>query len=429
MGSLFSAISGKFSSTLITGTFLPVLLFLTLYVLVIEPLVPGLFPIPPGFQSLDTQWKALLITFGVFLLTGLLAVVNHVLLRVYSGYGWMSFGPGKWLASLHNNRRARLATLRDRMWNLGSDAASPDALDQALTGPLTAVSRTLSNEYPIEGNVLPTRLGNAIANAESYFKARYGMDHAVGWWRLMGVLDSGFAGALDDAKASLDFALHTSFLSLLFVVWLLAAAYSPAVWTGGRGAAFVWRIAAFALASRLAYLAAVDRARALGALEKSAIDLYRLKLLKQMGVEYEFTSLPDERAVWSQLETSVSFPGQADGPSYRRPVPPAAPPIGATSAGKTLPVSRALRSFHSARYPRAEVELTIRNEAAAASRKVDIMDSIPTGWAFVSGSASASAGTLTLKGTEPLRATLSSIAARSSVTVTYQIQCWKAANA
>jgi hypothetical protein len=247
----------------------------------------------------------------------------------------------------------------------------------------------------------------------------------VGWWRLAGVMDSAFAGLLDDAKASFDFMLNSSFLALVLALLLLAyaARFGAEFW------AFLWRVALFGLTSRLAYLAAVDRAKVLGNLERAAIDLFRSALLTKLGFKYDFGSVADERAIWKQVEIALFTPDRSDDPPYQPPAVAAAAATSAISAGVTLSVLRSIRAFHQTRFPSAEVELTISDPAGAARADVAIMDALPASWCFVAGSAAASAGTLTLVGTSPFSAKLDAMAAGATVNVTYRIQAWKAGNA
>lgn len=64
--------------------------------------------------------------------------------------------------------------------------------------------------------VMPTRLGNILKNSERYSYQRYDMDAVLLWPRLYAVLPDSFVKSLDGAKASLDFMLVISSLSILF---------------------------------------------------------------------------------------------------------------------------------------------------------------------------------------------------------------------
>jgi hypothetical protein len=411
---LFSAISGKFSTSIITGTFFPVLLFLSCFVWIVQPVAPGIVEIPALFRTLETQSLVLAITFALALLTGILSGVNHLLIRYYAN----AKIPGA--ARFHADRVQRLRSLRDELDRLGS-AATGAQLAEA-NDAINPILTVLAEEYPADGSPSATRLGNVFGNREGYFKQRYGISHAVGWWRLAGAMDPTFAGLLDDSKASFDFMLNSSFLALLTMAALLAyaACFGAGLWPFG------WRVALFALTSRLAYLGAVDRAKAMGYLERAAIDLFRLSLLTKVGFKYDFASLAEERAVWASLEVSLTTPDRSDGPPYHPdPVmPPAA--TSATSEQGPLTVLRAIRSLRSARYPSAEIELAISDPLGKAHTQVQVTDALMPSWSYVAGSAASGGVALTVTGTAPFAAALGPLAAGAVVTVTYRCQAWKA---
>ncbi|MDQ2945513.1 MAG: hypothetical protein M3Y27_06150 [Acidobacteriota bacterium] len=417
MFNLFSAISGKLSSSIITGTCFPVLLFLSFFVWVVEPIAPGILPVPASFQALETQWKVLAVTFALALLTGVLSGVNHLLMRFYANL----LVPGA--AAYHTRRRECLRHWRDQLDKFGS--AGDDARQAAASEAINPILTVLAVNYPSFGPAAPTRLGNIFGNVEDYFKLRYGMSHAIGWWRLTGAMDSPFAAILDDAKASFDFMLNSSFLASLLVLSLLAYAAC----FGADLLPFLWRVALSALAARLTYLGAVDRAKALGNLERAAIDLFRLNLLTKLGIKYDFTSLADERLIWASLEDSLITPDRHDGPPYQRALIDAPPATSAVSDGQALALLRSTKSFVAARFPSAAIELVITNPGPAASGSVSVNDAIPQSWSYIASSAASSAGNLQVTSADPFSATLDSIAGGDTVTVTYRIQAWKAGNA
>ena len=413
---MFSPIYGKLSTTIITGTFFPVLLFLSCFVWIIEPVTPGIVEIPAPFRALETQYMVLAITFVVALLTGILSGVNHLLVRWYA---YIRIPGAAWF---HARQVQHFRRLRDRLdqFGFGASDADKEKANEAINPILTV----LADDYAPQGAVSSTRLGNVFGNREGYFKSRYGMSHAVGWWRLTGVMDSAFAAILDDSKASFDFMLNSSFLALLLVRSLLgyAAYFGAEFWP------FYWRIALFTLTSRAAYLGAVDRARAMGNLERAAIDLFRLSLLQKLGLKYDLRSLADERVIWQALDESLFTPDRSDGPTYQA-VPVDTPQAtSATSDGTALTVLRSIKSFQSGRFPSAEMELAISDPARQNRTDVIVTDALPPSWSYVAASAQTSSGSLQVTGTAPFSAKLDSLAAGTVVKVTYRMQAWKVGN-
>ena len=92
------------------------------------------------------------------------------------------------------------------------------------------------------------------------------------------MVDEKLLGTLDNLKMFLDFQLNLSALALIFAVE--AAGVGVAKWMVGG-----WVAAGVALLiARLAYSAGVRVARTIGALISTCFDLYRGKLLEQLGV-------------------------------------------------------------------------------------------------------------------------------------------------
>ena len=423
MFNLFSAISGKFSTSLLLGTSLPVLLFLSLYVWVIEPLTPGLLVAPAGFQALETQWKALAITFALALFTGLLGGVNHILVRWYCGIPWQRFSV---LAIFHKQRRDRLVQLRQRLDAIGYLENGQDDVSRSTGRAVDPIATILAGTYAENSDPLPTRLGNVFSNTEDYFKTRYGIAHSIAWWRLAGAMDASYAAALDESQGSFNFMLNSSFLAVLSILLLLyyAAAY------GSDAAAYAWSVAAFAVIARLAYLGAVDRARAMGKTECAAIDLYRLNLLTKLGIKYDFSSLADERDVWSKLELSLALPGRFDGPPYQKPTAALPSSTSATSPDATLAVVRSVQTFYQAPFPIATIELSIKNKGTARTGDIVVSDAIPASWSYLAGSAMSGGLPIDVTGTAPFVVTIPGLGPPpASTVVTYRIQAWKAGNA
>jgi hypothetical protein len=156
--------------------------------------------------------------------------------------------------------------------------------------------------------VMPTQLGNILKNAERYSYQRYDMDAVLLWPRIYAVLPENFIKTFDQAKASLDFMLIISSLSALFAfisgVFLLVV--------GGD----LWLLLLCALGGLvvawLAYKSALEAAITYGQLIKSAFDLYKGQLWKQLGYQQP-KSLDEERNSWSSLYELV-FKGEVGDP-------------------------------------------------------------------------------------------------------------------
>lgn len=187
-------------------------------------------------------------------LAGLLAGATPTLVRWHEGY-WDS-APGRWLGRLgagwHRRRLAALAT----GGHVPAGYPSP-------TRP---------------GEVMPTRVGNILKNAELYPEIRYGIDAVVVWPRLHPLLPSGVSTALGAVKADLELQLVTASLAAALGV----AGGAAVLVAGGPWLLFLAWYWGGALVWWLAVRGAAGPARAYGQQVKVAFDLYRRDLLTQL---------------------------------------------------------------------------------------------------------------------------------------------------
>jgi hypothetical protein len=147
-----------------------------------------------------------------------------------------------------------------------------------------------------EEEVMPTRLGNILKNAEIYPFSRYKLEAVLIWPRLYHLLPERYIQMVAEAKISLDFMLIISTLSGIFAI--LSGSYLFIVRASGWlfllcfwGGLFVaWWAYKNALGSALLYAQQI----------KVAFDLYRHELLKQMRLELPKT-LSEEMEIWKNI--------------------------------------------------------------------------------------------------------------------------------
>lgn len=156
--------------------------------------------------------------------------------------------------------------------------------------------------------VMPTRLGNIMKNSERYSYQRYDVDSVLVWPRLYAVLPESFVKTLEGAKTSLDFMLVFSTLSILFG---FAAGLFVLISQGDWWLFLLCFVGGFVVAW-LAYRSALEAAITYGQLIKSAFDLYRGALIKQMGFKQP-KSLEKERDFW-KLHYELMYKGGTDKP-------------------------------------------------------------------------------------------------------------------
>jgi hypothetical protein len=158
--------------------------------------------------------------------------------------------------------------------------------------------------YPSHDLLLaPTALGNVARSIESYAESRYGINFAVVWTRLAKTMQNDeFYATVQDAKTQVDF--------LVSCIWFGAA--SLVGWLG-YFALFGYSLTPFLLMAAfgppillLLYGLCVENYRAFAALVRSAIDIYRLKLLGELHIPLPEGAL-EERRLWEAMNRQLGF--------------------------------------------------------------------------------------------------------------------------
>jgi hypothetical protein len=158
--------------------------------------------------------------------------------------------------------------------------------------------RELARQYPLQVTlVLPTRFGNILRSFEHHPRHLYNIAPISGWARLLAVIPENFKALLEEQETNVLFLVN------LVVVFLLLGAELFAL----RPAAPQTLAALATLTLPLAYATyrlACSAASIWGEFVRSAFDLYRLDLLKQLGVDVppHPITLADERKLWRQVE-------------------------------------------------------------------------------------------------------------------------------
>jgi hypothetical protein len=278
IGSILDKATGSFERRFVVNALFPAVIFWSAVVALVASVT--------SWNRVAGWWEeqdgARLVIFGVAAVAllvfsgAILASQTGSIARLYEGYWGTRLG--RWLQQLGTGRQTKAFSRLDIQ----------DDRDY----------QTRYRYYPRrKEDLLPTRLGNVLKGAEVYpgEKERYELDAVFFWPRLYAVLPDAMRETLGSARSSLDLLLLTSFLGNLFAV--IAAA------TLGATGSSDWRLW-LAEVGALAYRSAVSSATVYAELVRSAFDLYRRDLLKQMGLELPPT-LPAERALWRNLGSQL----------------------------------------------------------------------------------------------------------------------------
>jgi len=161
--------------------------------------------------------------------------------------------------------------------------------------------------------VAPTAMGNIAFSIRSYARSRYRVDIETFWTRLQKVMQGEpFYAVLQDAKVQLDFLVSLFWLSLVSTAaWLIALA------TLGYS---LWLYLAIAIAGPLAvwteYWLALQNYRGFADLMRSSVDMYRMRLLKELNLS-EPSGSREEALLWDALLDRMAY-GKDFYLSYRR---------------------------------------------------------------------------------------------------------------
>lgn len=396
VGSLFAEISGKFSKSLVFGCFFPVVFFLLLDWIFFAPFLPPLQGAAGALAALDPEWKTAAVAGLAVLFSGLLYTLNAPIIRFYEGYPWRHSLLGRLLTGVQKRRWSRMVLL-----GRGLQAVQPDDPERAqnLADLSDRMLRGWYSGFPSQsGSVLPTRLGNTIRSFEDYPRRQYEMSAIPLYPRLLAVIEPGYAATVDDAKSSFDFMINVSFLSALSGAGLLLLGVGSRGLTG-LGLVFWLQVAGLLVASSVFYAGSIGQAVTWGNLVRGAFDLYRGKLLEQLGYTQKPADLQAERALWSAISMQMLF---GDPPDF------SGQPLPRYSDGGTFAIGYPARPLEVSRSASAvegggwQTCLRVHNPHDVAVDDVRVTDTLRDGEHYLWSSALMDGQPLEVTGTNPI---------------------------
>jgi len=266
-----------------------------------------------------------------------------------------------------------------------------------------------------ESSVLPTRLGNVIRSFEDYPQRQYRMSAIYLWPRLVGVIDKDYAAAADDAKSSFDFMMNVSFLSGVSAGGLLLLGLASRG-IGGLPAAFWLQVAGLMVACRVFYAGSIGQAAAWGDLVRGAFDLYRRKLLAQMGFAHVPADLHAERALWHAISLQMIY---GDPPAHT------GQPLLRYAGGGTFASGTPAAPLHVSGSAMQVTDgwqtcLLIHNPHDEPVEDVRVTDSLPAGERYLWDSASSEGERIGVTGTDPITLSVGTLQADERRIVVYR---------
>ncbi len=295
---MFGELPKLFDRNFVIGFFLPVAIFITISILIVNPY-------PFGAQTSKFLTTDLLVgttTIGLLSWVGgiLLLALNRDLYRIMEGY--LKYNPLKLLGWMEKRRYHRVVSELEKL-----DDEYSECIDQKKEFPVKSrtrrneLMRQLAEEFPDkEEYLLPTPFGNVLRSFEVYPRYMYGFEAIDGWGRLLAVIPRDYVELIDAARAQVDFWVNLGIVFILLQIEYIALAFitgTPLQW---------WIVLLFILLGTLAPLRATSSAREWGDFVKSAFDVYRFNLLKSLGIELP-KSREQERALWTKYSQAIIY--------------------------------------------------------------------------------------------------------------------------
>ncbi|MFL5897494.1 MAG: hypothetical protein ACJ76D_03395 [Solirubrobacterales bacterium] len=291
IGTVLGQVTGQLEKRFILNALFPTLVFVLAWVLAVA-VGTDTGPLGPVERwENDSTGARVVIAIGViaavFLLANLLANRMQGVIRLFEGYGVRP----RSLADVGRRRQLARARKLIDVATSSEDNAKREAAKNLFELSYPSFPQTLGKK-----NVAATRLGNILRSAEAYGASRYGIDSVRIWSRLYPLLPDALTTSMVSARTSMEFLLAVSFLAGIYAP--LASLYligmnGPLVWTfssllGGTAIAVV------------TYHAAMQPAAIYGETIRSAVDLYRLELVKAMAKPLPKT-MREETRTWREL--------------------------------------------------------------------------------------------------------------------------------
>jgi hypothetical protein len=461
VANILSSVSGQFSKALILGAFFPTALFVLFAWLFLTPLIPTDWVFFAPLKALDPQWQLAALTILAIILSGILNNLNISIIRLYEGYRWQNTSIGGWFTERQESRRAalqgrynRLQPLASSLWRSTNQQRDKAALKERnaeyqaacaehyrlLQQSYNAVLREwnllgakLANNYPRIQGVLPTRLGNVLRSSEEYPLYQYGMDGITLWPRLVGVIEEKYFSSLDAARIPLDFMVNSSFLSsLLAGLLLIVGLFNPvlisdwAMWH--RYLPWIIQIAVLIVISYFFYLGAVAQASAWGNKFKGAFDLYKSKLLSELGYSHDVSTRAAEYNTWNLISRQMVY-GNDEGtnkpridyaPAISPPSPPTSVECKNPDCKKYLQITRGIAEVD--RVGAITIHVGVKNVHPQDDQPdVVIVDKLPDGFDYEWGTARVEGKRVVVVGINPYKFSIGNVRHGKEVVLVYRM--------
>jgi hypothetical protein len=295
---MFGELPKLFDRNFVIGFFLPVAIFITVSILIINPY-------PFGAQAVNLLTTDLLVgttTLGLLSWVGgiVLLAINRDLYRLMEGY--LAYNPLKIFAGLEKWRFHRLTRNLEKLDDEYRECvAAKKEFPTKSRIKRNNLMRRLAEEFPDkEELILPTPFGNVLRSFEIYPRVMYGLDSIDAWGRLLAVIPKDYLDLIDAARAQVDFWVNLGVVFILLQIEYIGLAFitgTPLKW---------WVVLLFIALGTIAPLRAASSAREWGDFVKSAFDVYRFDLLESLGIDLP-KSREEEKVLWTKYSQAIIY--------------------------------------------------------------------------------------------------------------------------
>jgi hypothetical protein len=333
----------KMGNNFLVASLIPSLGFVTLSVMIFEPILPPDIRARLGTDLQPIGYSALIILLLTVILGFVFTSLNTFVYKLYEGYIVIWRFPQLRRAQKKKayEKQREIANLKKKIARLEEyeDVADDDSrLSQHiknLRGKLDELKTTYQMTFPeSEDHILPTPFGNYLKAAENYPRLRYGIDTVPMWPRLIHVIPDSYFAKLDSKNNQLSFLLNCSVLSILFgLQCVIASIYQFALFKLAENnqkfffyfipvdldsnvyqqRILLYLIVFFItlLVSAVFYRACLLIVSEYGDLVKSTFDLFRNELLKQLNQKLPKNS-EEEINTWEKLSNFITIGFEKD---------------------------------------------------------------------------------------------------------------------
>jgi hypothetical protein len=295
---MFGELPKLFDRNFVIGFFLPVAIFVTISIFIINPY-------PFGTQVVDFLTTDLLVgttALGLLSWVGgiVLLAINRDLYRVMEGY--REYNPLKLFGWMEKQRYHRTVGELEKLDNEYRECINSEReFSTKSRMRRNELMRKLAEEFPDkEEYLLPTPFGNVLRSFEVYPRYMYGFEAIDGWGRLLSVIPKDYLELIDAARAQVDFWVNLGVIFILLQIEYIVMSFmtgTPLQW---------WVVLLFIALGTIAPLRATSAAREWGDFVKSAFDVYRFKLLESLGIDLP-KSREEERKLWTKYSQAIIY--------------------------------------------------------------------------------------------------------------------------